>query len=170
MTSTEGLFNRQKAARATQRIDPCEMQSPISRKALAAWARLRGKRRFPSRKNITPKELGSLLRNTALVRVIDGGREFEFRILGDAVVQAGPEIESGMTTAELDQKFPGFGKTLRSIYKAVCRDGAPRAYRGLFERNDGHAYFHESLVLPLGAEDTAVDHLLVIGIYAPLSR
>lgn len=85
-------------------------------------------------------------------------------------MQSGAGIEAGTTTSELERKIPGYGKIFHAIYKNVCDKPSPRAYRGFFERNDGEAFFHESLLLPLGNHASAVDHILVVGIYAPLPR
>jgi len=81
MNSPEGLIKPNDAARDTQSIDPSEVQNPLTRKGLETWERLRDHRRFPSRKDMAPRELSLLLRNIALIRVIQAGAEFEFRIL-----------------------------------------------------------------------------------------
>ena len=44
--------------------------------------------RFPPRAEMSPRDMADMLRNTVLVRVLDGGEEFEFRIVGDAMVVA----------------------------------------------------------------------------------
>ncbi len=75
-SSPEGLIKLNDAARETQKINPSEVENPLARKALDKWNRLRGTRRFPSRADAAPRELGSLLRNIALVRVIEGGADY----------------------------------------------------------------------------------------------
>lgn len=104
--STEGLIKLNDAARDTQKIDPSEVQNPLTRKALDKWNRLRGERRFPSRRDAQPRELSSLLRNIALVRVVQGGADFEFRVLGDAIIQSQTGLQTGMTTNELKIAIP----------------------------------------------------------------
>jgi hypothetical protein len=166
-SSTEGLIKLNDAARDTQAIDTSEVQNPLTRKALEKWNRLRGSRRFPSRKDTSPRELSSLLRNIALVRVIQGGAEFEFRILGDAVMQSQTGLQPGMTTADLDEIYPGYGALFRVLYQRICDARAPQAYRGIYERTaDKRSFYHESLLLPLGADDGVVDHILIVAVYA----
>ena len=154
-------------ARTHHRIEIGEIQNPLLRKGLDLWARMRGYRRFPARSDLSPRDMASLLRNTALVRVLKGGEEYEFRIVGDAIVQAQWASLQGLTMREVDSKLPGYGSALRSGYRAVFETREPLAYRGWFERSaDKRAFFHESLVLPLGTDGKTVDHLLIIGVYA----
>jgi hypothetical protein len=163
----KGLIQLNHAARNTQKIDPSEVQNPLTRKALEKWNGLRGARRFPSRKDAAPRELSSLLRNIALVRVIHGGADFEFRVLGDAIIQSQTGLETGMTTCELDERYPGYGALFRRLYQLVCDSRAPQAYRGFYERTaDKCSFYHESLLLPLGENDGVVDHILIVGVYA----
>lgn len=166
-SSAEGLIKLNDAARDTQGIAPSEVQNPLTRKAFDKWNRLRGPRRFPSRSDTSPRELSSLLRNIALVRVIQGGAEFEFRILGDAIMQSQGGLQPGMTTGDLDEIYPGYGALFRNLYQSVCDARAPQAYRGFYERNaDKRSFYHESLLLPLGADDGVVDHILIVAVYA----
>ncbi|HEY0283701.1 MAG TPA: PAS domain-containing protein, partial [Rhizomicrobium sp.] len=69
-------------------ISPEEVDSPILKHGFAYWKDLRAGREFPARSDITPRGLGSLLRNALLLRVIDRGEDYEYRIVGDAHVLA----------------------------------------------------------------------------------
>jgi len=153
------------APRFRHSISVAEVQNPLLRKGLSLWERQRGARRFPARAEMSPRLLAGLLRNTLLVRV--AGEEFEFRIVGDAVVTAQGASFQGMNTAQIEAALPGYGRMLRRAYRAICEAGAPLAFRGWFERGaDGRAFFHESIGLPLGADGQAIDHLLILGVYA----
>lgn len=155
------------APRGRQRIALSDIQNPMLRKGLALWERMRGEKRFPSRPQMSPREMSGLLRNTVLVKVLDGGAEFQFRIVGDAMVVAQGASFQGMTMAEIDRELPGYGSMLREVYTRIYETGEPLAFRGWFERSaDKRPFFHESLVLPLGEDGQTVDHLLVIGVYA----
>jgi hypothetical protein len=148
-------------------IPVAEVQNPLLLKGLELWRSQRGTRRFPGRADMSPRLLSGLLRNTVLVRVVDAGEEFEFRIVGDAIVAAQGASFQGLTTAQIEAKLPGYGRMLKYVYRGVYESGEPSAYRGWFERGpDGRAFFHESLVLPLGADGQTVDHLLILGVYA----
>ncbi|HEX7726107.1 MAG TPA: PAS domain-containing protein [Rhizomicrobium sp.] len=144
-----------------------EIENPLIQKALDIWQNARGARSMPARADMSPRVMSGLLRNTVLVRVLGGGDDFEFRIVGDAIVQAQGASLQGMTMAQIDLVLPGYGTTLHSIYRSVYRRRVAYAYRGWYVRDaDGRAMFHESLVMPLGDDGATVDHILVVGVYA----
>ena len=151
----------------TQRIALSELQNPVTCKGLDLWQRMRGSRAFPARSEMSPRDLSDMLRNTVLVKVLEGGKEFEFRIVGDAIVVAQGSSFKGMNLAQIDEVLPGYGIMLRGVYSHVYDNQEPLAFRGWFERRaDNRSYFHETLVLPLGESEAEVDHILVIGVYA----
>lgn len=152
------------APRFRHSIPVAEVQNPLLLRGLTLWERLRGSRPFPSRNDMSPRLFAGLLRNTLLVRVT--GDDFEFRIVGDAIVTAQGASFQSLTTAQIDERLPGYGHMLHRAYSMIVADAAPSAFRGWFERKaDGRAFFHESLGLPLGT-DGVVDHLLILGVYA----
>lgn len=143
-----------------------DLHHPLNRNGYALWQATAGARRFPARVEFTPRILRDYLRNLALVRVLDGGKDFEFRIVGDAIVSAQGGMMQGHTCSELDVVLPGYGMVLGAVFRRVCETKAPLALRGAYVRRaDDMAILHESLVLPLGADETAVDHILVLGVY-----
>ncbi len=148
-------------------ISVAEIQNPLLLKGLELWRSHCAGRPFPTRAEMSPRLLAPLLRNTLLVKVLGSAEEFEFRIVGDAIVSAQGASFQGMTTAQIDGKLPGYGRMLKQVYQGICESGEPGAHRGWFERRaDGRAFFHESLCLPLGEQGGAVDHLLILGVYA----
>lgn len=147
-------------------IEPGDVQSALLRKGLALWQELRGSRLFPSRAQMSPRALGSLLRNTILIKVLDGGREFQIRVIGDAIVSVQNDPIQGKTTAEVEKLLPGFGKLLHKNYSIVCALKTPIARRGQFVREADMRMFHrEHLMLPLGETDEAVDHIVSLIVY-----
>lgn len=142
-------------------INPGELRSPELRAGYALWDRLRGARLFPSRAEMTPRSLGRLLRNVSLIKVLDGGQDFQIRIMGDGLmaVQSVPLV--GLTTTEIDKLLPGYGASLHSLYSLVHRNRAPGLFRGTVHREaDGVSYHREHVLAPLGETDEAVDHLI----------
>ena len=151
----------------TLSFNPAEVQNPMLRKAYEVWNTLKVARRFPARAEITPRNMVEFLRNTVLVRVIDEGRDFQFRIVGDAVAEVQGDSFRELTTTEIDARIPGYGAMLKSVYRQVCKMREPLAFRGWFVQPKTHlAFFHESLILPLGPDDATVDHILVVAVYA----
>jgi len=149
--------------RARTAIEVEDLRNPIVCEALSVWQRLRGERRMPSRADMTPRAMRGFLRNMTLVQVLDGARDFRFRVSGDAVnLQQGMPLQ-GMTTADIDVRVPGYGSQLKRVYARLYRRREPLAYRGTYFRpGDGHTFSHESVMLPLGDDGETMDHLLVV--------
>jgi hypothetical protein len=149
--------------RASTEITLDTVQSPVVRDARDTWMRLRGERRMPSRADMTPRAMRGFLKYLSLLEVLDGGRDFRFRISGDVVnIQQGMTLQ-GLTTSDWDAKLPGFGTHMRRVYHRVFRRGEPVAYSGLYLRAaDQHTFSHESFMAPLGDDGETVDHLIVV--------
>lgn len=143
----------------------CDVHSSTVKRGLAYWHRLKGTRRFPQRSQITPRDLGDMLRHTALVRLSESGADFEVRLVGDAIVQAQGISFSGYTAAMIEKLSPGYGAELRRIFRQIHATGDPLVFRGWYERKPGpKPVYHETMFLPLG--DSAVEHILVVAAYA----
>ena len=144
-----------------------ELESPITRQGADYWDSLRGTRRYPARKELHPRDFSSILRHMLLIKVVEGGSDFEFRIAGDAQVRAYSVPILSRRLSEIAQTSPVFCYGLRGMFLHVTETGAPVAIRGRIGPiffNVQYA-FYESLVLPLGDGDNAVDHLLVFSTY-----
>jgi hypothetical protein len=153
--------------RLTQEIALNDIHNATVQRGLDVWTRVRAGRPFPARADLTPRILSDLLRNTVLVRVLEPGKEYELRIVGDAMAQAQGHSFQGMSMAEIDLLVPGHGTALRKIYRAVCTRRVPVAFRGWYTREaDGRTLFHETVVTPLSNDGRAIDHLLVFAAFA----
>lgn len=139
------------------------LENPLVLKGLEVWNRARGARRLPCKTDITPRAMLGFLKNTALLRVLDGGSEFVFRITGDQIdVQQGARLQ-GKTMAEIDKMLPGHGSVLRRIYQLVLEVRAPLAFRGWYLRPaDQHPFCHEVVILPVADDGETIDHLFVV--------
>ncbi len=151
----------------TRRVALSELVSDTLRKGLDLWSRKRGTRRFPSKADMPPRDMADFLRQVVLVGVLPGGEEFQFRVVGDAIVQAQGASYQGLTMSEIDRIRPGYGAALTRAYRSLCRRGEPALYQGAaLEVLQDRAIMHESLLLPLGDDDSAVDHILVVAVYS----
>ena len=143
-----------------------QIGNPLLKKALELWTERKGERKFPAREDMTPRAMAPFLRNTALIRVLDGGRDYQFRVIGDAIAEIQGNAFQGLTLGEIDKQLPGYGALLHPTYELVVTRREPVAYRGHIRRSPvQRAFFHETLTLPLGADDGHVDHILVVGTY-----
>jgi hypothetical protein len=136
--------------------------------AVRHWDALRGARRYPTRDEVLPREIAGILRHIVLIRILDAGADFEYRIVGDAHVQAQGANFVGMRLKQLEAANPGFDPNTRATYEYVRFTGEPLAVRGWVGRDAPESKFcyYETVFLPLGAED-GVDHLLVVTSYVP---
>jgi len=139
------------------------LENPLVVKGLAAWQAARGSRRLPAKADLTPRAMVEFLKNTALLRVVDGGEEFVFRVVGDQIaVQQGAPMQ-GKTMAEIDAMLPGHGAVLKRIYQGVMTAGVPLAFRGWYLRPaDKHPFCHEVVILPVADDGETIDHLFVV--------
>jgi len=155
------------ADRAFGEIDPNDVQTAPLRRGLALWQDLRGARLFPARARMSPRALGTLLRHTILIKVLDNGAEFQIRIIGDAIMAVHSDPIQGLTMAEINTMLPGYGDMLHQLYSKCCEIKRPLAFRGEFRREPDQRVFHrEHLLVPLGEADEAVDYLISFLVYS----
>jgi hypothetical protein len=151
------------------RIAINEIESPLLVQAVAYWKRLAAGRVFPARSDVTPRSLGPLLRYTTLLRVVDGGSDYEYRIVGDAFVLAHGVSFQGRRWSEVGRLSPRFHRMIKPVYDSVVETREPLATRGWIERSAGtdEYIYCEYIYLPLGAAPSAVDHILIFAVYIP---
>lgn len=147
-----------------------EVESAAVRDAIGYWQNLCRGRRFPSRVDIRPREIRGLLRNICLIRVLDRGCDYEYRVIGDAHVIAYGFSMQGRRLSEIDAHVPGHGQVLKRLYDRVLRRGEPYALRGWIEQAGVRKkyIYSESLFAPLGDQE-AIDHVFNVSVYVPQS-
>lgn len=150
------------------RVIPLDHVESLTLRQIADhWNGLRGYRGFPSRTDFKPVNLKRLLRHITLLRVIDDGTDYQFRVMGDVHVQAYGENFSNTMLSEMAHQHPKFAEGLKIFYEGVRMGRQPVAYRGWIGRDmpETKYSFHEVIYLPLGENDATVDHLVVAGVY-----
>ena len=118
------------------------------------------------RSEVHPRDIRAILPNLLLIRVLDGGADFEFRIAGEAQRRTFTLEFSGKRMSELIGTSPAYGHVLRGLFRHVTESGEPVALRGSFGPGFEHVAINycESACLPLGQDDV-VDHLLCFTAY-----
>ncbi len=136
---------------------------------VAYWRSLCGQRRFPARADMTLRGAAAILPYSVIVKVIDGGDDFEYRFVGEAQRQAFKASFKGLRVSQIEAAVPQLGSVLRAAYERVVVPGTPFIIRGRVDHalTDAQMLFHETAFLPLGASDAAVDHLLIVGVQVP---
>ncbi|HEY0104792.1 MAG TPA: PAS domain-containing protein [Rhizomicrobium sp.] len=139
------------------------------RTAVSYWRSLRGGRRFPSRSQLSPRDMAAILRHVVLLKVLDGGADYEYRIAGDAHVQAFSIPFKGLRLGEVSVRAPVIGRVLKGLYEHVRSTGEAFGTRGWVDKELPATRFvyYESALLPLGEDDETVDHILIVSIYVP---
>jgi PAS domain-containing protein len=144
-----------------------EVESATVRQVVDYWRAIKGQRRFPSRADFAPRDLKRLLRHVTLLRVVNGGADYEFRILGDVQVQAYGESFVNQKLSDVAVRHPRFAAGLKIFYDGVRMGRDAFGYRGWIGRDmpDTKYAYHEIAFFPLGPSDDTVDHILVAGVY-----
>ena len=153
-------------------ISLSDIDSPTLQLGITYWRDLCGDRKFPSRADVTPRGLGQLLRNTMLLRVIEGGKDFEYRIVGDAYAVAHGFSFQGLRLTQIREISAEYTDMVRPVYDFVVRDAEPVAVRGWVARGGlkTESIYAECVYLPLGPNEKTVDHILAFSVYVPRER
>ena len=147
-------------------IAPDELTCTPAQRGLAIWRLLRASRRFPARSDLKPRDITDIMPNMSIVMVIDGGRDFENRFVGDAVVRSHDVPINHRRFSDVAKDMPALMYGLLPLFRRVVDSGEPLAYRGM----TGHDMIHvvytdfEGVLLPFGTSDEAVDHILYVGV------
>ncbi|MGA7674634.1 MAG: PAS domain-containing protein [Rhizomicrobium sp.] len=162
--SSDTPFHKTLDETAIQVVTLEGLESPIVKLAADYWCSLRNGRRFPAHEDLYPRDMARILRDTILVKIIEQGADYEYRILGDAQVQAYSIPLQGRRISDIADIAPWFRQIAMTTYEYVRQSGEPLAMRGSVGREFPEAKFvyHESLFLPLGDNENAVDHLLIV--------
>ncbi len=146
-----------------------DARSPFVKKGVDYWQSLRGQKRFPARGDLTLRGMAPFLPHVVIIGVIDCGADYEYRYVGEAERQAFKTYFKGIRLTQIEAHAPEFGCILRSAYDQVRSAGLPFIVRGRsdLEPQDSRFSYHETVFLPLGASEEAVDHLLLVGVQIP---
>jgi len=142
-----------------------ELQKPAVKFISSYWLAQRGDRKLPSRGEIRPREVASVLPHMALLKIEDG--DFVYRVVGDAVVRAFAVPLQNRRVTEIARGSPVFGTALQAMFLGIAGNGEPLALRGTVGRDFPEANFtdFENVFLPLGEDHETVDHILTASTY-----
>jgi hypothetical protein len=140
-----------------------QLRDPIFQQSVAYWNSLRNGRRFPARDLLRPQKLAGALRHAVLLKVVDSGADFEYRIIGDVASTAYCIPRQSRLLSEIAKVAPRAAHRLGQIYSCCLETKAPFGVRWALGRDVELANFAscEAVILPLGPDDDTVDHILV---------
>lgn len=143
------------------------IESPIVRQGVEYWSKLKGERAYPARADMKPRDMSPLLRNIVVIRILDGGADYEYRIVGDAHVISHGFSMQGLRVSDVDRYSPGYGPVLKSLYDRAVRRRDVYAFRGWMERGSKTKQFiySESVFMPMGPNEGTIDHVLNFSCY-----
>jgi hypothetical protein len=145
-----------------QAIGPAGIKAQALRDGLAYWSARRRGGRLPARADLDPTDIPRLLPHVELSEVVDGGRDFRFRLVGSHLVDTDGVNPTG---ALLSGFFRNTTYTAYQfgLYRWVVAHRAP-LYSGsrvpLLSRGGGLAVLTERLYLPLASDGETVDMIL----------
>ena len=142
-----------------------EVKNSPARRAIAIWRLLRADRRFPAHDDLKLRAIADFTPYMSLVAVIDGGRDFENRFVGDAVVRAHDVPIKHRRFSDVAKDMPTLIYGLLPLFRKVVETGEPLAYRGRTGHDLSHVVYtdFEGVLLPLGPSNDAVDYVLYVG-------
>jgi len=145
------------------------IESPIVRQGLDYWRMLKGARSYPARTDIHPRALAPLLRNVVLIKVIEDGQDYEYRIVGDAHVISHGFSMQGRRVSEIDTFSPGYSVVLKGLFDRAVRKRDAYAFRGWMESgaSEKPLVYSESVFMPMGPDEATIDHVLNFSVYTP---
>jgi hypothetical protein len=130
----------------------------------ASWRRKRGVRPMPGRSDIDPAEMRPWLPHLILLDVIDGGREFRYRLVGTEIErQIGRALTGRLVGEVLEADYLAY---ILGLHRRVVAEAAPVYAENSFgDERQGFAIVapHKRayrLSLPLSKTGTAIDMLL----------
>jgi hypothetical protein len=139
-----------------------DLSSPKLRLGWDYWRMLRGTRRFPTRDEIKPRDIATILSHMVLVKVVDGGADFQFRIVGDHAGRGYSVPFTNRLLSDIATELPRASANWSNLCRQVVASATPFAVRVVIGLDAPEANFTEAegLFLPLGPADGKVDHIM----------
>lgn len=124
----------------------------------ALWHAKHVNNRIPARGDFSLEELAPFMGRLALLDVVDGGRDFRFRLFGTGIAD---DYRAEMTGKLVSEYRDGYREPILRGYTAALETRRP--YRDVVEVIDGFRQVTWSrLVLPLAREGIDVEMLMVM--------
>ena len=148
-----------------ERISLDAVESAPTRRGIAIWRLLRASRRFPAHSDLKLRNIVDIMPYMSLVAVVDGGKNFENRYVGDAVVRAHDVPIRHRRFSDVAKDMPTLIEGLLALFRKVVETGEPLAYRGRTGHDMSHVVYtdFEGVLLPFGKSEEAVDYVLYVG-------
>jgi hypothetical protein len=125
------------------------------------WHAKRGGRTMPGRADISPAQIKPQLPHILLADVIDGGRDFRYRLVGTLLQPFFPSQPSGKLMSETIAPFgEATLKATLECYRSVISRGAPVRLTGSGAWFGQHPKHFDALLAPLSEDGATVNMIL----------
>ena len=138
-----------------------EALKPQVRRLYETWKRWCGARRMPTRADIAPDQLRDLLPFVAIFAAAPDAADCRYELAGTMIETVQGRSLKGLTIRDTVGPGAPYAVTgIASIYAQVIASALPSFSRGSMSYQDRGYIEFDRLLLPLGADGTAVDHIL----------
>jgi hypothetical protein len=138
--------------------DSIAIGSDALRSLYEYWRMKKGARLAPSRGDVVPAEIRSLLPRIFMVDVVGAPPRFRFRLVGTEVVERFGEEITGRFLDELD--LDEVNQEISDDYRKAVASCGPVCSRWTYTKHDGKLLRYERILLPLSSDGKAIDMIL----------
>lgn len=132
-------------------------EEPVLRACLDYWNKIRGDRSMPSRADLDPVDIPTLLPYVYILDVLDGASDFRYRLIGSDVNANTRQDYTGRLLSEILQE--GTQRFLVDVYIDVAINRRPRVDTVAYRARSGNQKYYDNLVMPLSADGEQVNIL-----------
>ena len=130
----------------------------------ALWDRKRGDRVMPARADFDPTDLREHIGSLFLVDVLEGGDDFQYRLIGSAIVDAVGRDVTGKKVSDV------FEEPILRLYRHLVQHPTPVRTHGTVEWRQRCYLEHECILLPLSDDGRTVNKFICEMVFTPTSR
>ena len=147
-------------------LAPSELSQKETRAAYNYWNKLRGERLWPAREDLKLRDMASLVPHMSLLKVLDGGADFEHRIVGDMMVRAFSVVIQNRRFSEIAVDAPTLIEGSLTLFRKVLSERTAIAWQQRVLRDSIHIVttYTEMVLLPFGKSVDAIDHIAAFGV------
>jgi hypothetical protein len=142
--------------------------NPLFPIAYEYWSRLAAAR-LPRRGEIDPVAIQEVLSNVMMLDVLDGGRDFRYRLAGSTVERNFGSSVKGVLLSDILKAFPSF-EPIIEVKRHCAATASPYACDEVIFTHFGTLKRVYCFAMPLSDDGVAVSHLFAIGILEPVEQ
>lgn len=152
-----------KQPRAAHQVPESHVSHPLVRKFADYWRSLRGEQGVPFKSAFDPViDAPRIVSNVLIYDVLDGGRDFRVRLIGDEVVSHFGRNIAGLKVSDYTPINPNL---LIDLYSIPLQQGELAFYQGSYEREGRGFVIYDAAFGPLLSPSGSIDFLAGVVAY-----